>query len=118
MNVADEFLELVKERGQENLQDVATSAKAIKGLAELVKGSVESGKRNKSQPFSLCFCSTVIKFVYTLMVRLSLQRNLYSEELRITKAAKVTLHFHMANTCTPPETLKRQRRCIKRQFKE
>ncbi|KAL0672099.1 hypothetical protein Bca4012_000079 [Brassica carinata] len=43
LNVADEFLELVKERGHENLQDVAATAKTIKGLTELVKGSIESG---------------------------------------------------------------------------
>ncbi|KAF8105089.1 hypothetical protein N665_0163s0059 [Sinapis alba] len=44
LNVADEFLELVKERGHENLQDVAATAKTIKGLAELVKGSIESAE--------------------------------------------------------------------------
>uniref|UniRef100_A0A1J3JDW5 Uncharacterized protein n=1 Tax=Noccaea caerulescens TaxID=107243 RepID=A0A1J3JDW5_NOCCA len=44
LNVADEFLELVKERGHENLQNVAAAAKAIKGLAELVNGSVESAE--------------------------------------------------------------------------
>ncbi|ESQ40130.1 hypothetical protein EUTSA_v10013663mg [Eutrema salsugineum] len=43
-NVADEFLELVKGRGHENLQDVAATAKTIKGLAELVKGSIESAQ--------------------------------------------------------------------------
>ncbi|KAG5377522.1 hypothetical protein IGI04_042118 [Brassica rapa subsp. trilocularis] len=42
--VADEFLELVKERGHENLQDVAATAKTIKGLAELVKGNIESAE--------------------------------------------------------------------------
>ncbi|CAN6804997.1 unnamed protein product [Brassica oleracea] len=36
LNVADKFLELVKERGHENLQDVAVTAKTIKGLAELL----------------------------------------------------------------------------------
>lgn len=46
---------------------MAATAKAIKGLAELVKGNVESGKRNKSQPFSLCFYSSVIKFVYVYL---------------------------------------------------
>ncbi|CAF1696203.1 unnamed protein product [Brassica oleracea] len=44
LNVADEFLELVKERGHENLQDVAATAKTIKGLTELVKGSIESAE--------------------------------------------------------------------------
>lgn len=44
LSVADEFLELVKERGHENLQDVAETAKTIKGLAELVKGSIESAE--------------------------------------------------------------------------
>ncbi|VVB12917.1 unnamed protein product [Arabis nemorensis] len=45
LNVADEFLELVKERGNdENLLDVVAIAKAIKGLAELVKGSIESAE--------------------------------------------------------------------------
>ncbi|KAF8089843.1 hypothetical protein N665_0496s0049 [Sinapis alba] len=42
--VADEFVELVKERGHENLQDVAATAKTIKGLTELVKGSIESAE--------------------------------------------------------------------------
>ncbi|CAH8318889.1 unnamed protein product [Eruca vesicaria subsp. sativa] len=44
LNVADEFLELVRESGHENLQDVAVTAKTIKGLAELVKGSIESAE--------------------------------------------------------------------------
>ncbi|XP_009130683.1 uncharacterized protein LOC103855447 isoform X2 [Brassica rapa] len=44
LNVADEFLELVKERGHENLQGVAATAKTIKGLTELVKGSIESAE--------------------------------------------------------------------------
>ncbi|KAF3505143.1 hypothetical protein F2Q69_00045855 [Brassica cretica] len=38
--VADEFLE----RGHENLQDVAATAKTIKGLVELVKGNTESAE--------------------------------------------------------------------------
>ncbi|CAN6867372.1 unnamed protein product [Brassica oleracea] len=42
--VADEFLELVKERGHENLQGVAATAKTIKGLVELVKGNTESAE--------------------------------------------------------------------------
>ncbi|XP_010452043.1 PREDICTED: uncharacterized protein LOC104734215 [Camelina sativa] len=42
--VADEFLELVKESGHENHQDVVATAKAIKGLAELVKGNIESAE--------------------------------------------------------------------------
>ncbi|CAD5330565.1 unnamed protein product [Arabidopsis thaliana] len=44
LDVADEFLELVKESGHENLQDVIAAAKAIKGLAELVKGNIESAE--------------------------------------------------------------------------
>ncbi|CAH8269767.1 unnamed protein product [Arabidopsis lyrata] len=44
LDVADEFLELVKESGHENLQDVVATAKAIKGLAELVKGNIESAE--------------------------------------------------------------------------
>ncbi|KAF3513403.1 hypothetical protein F2Q69_00000081 [Brassica cretica] len=48
LNVADEILELVKERGHENLQDVAATAKTIKGLTELVKGSIESGRESIS----------------------------------------------------------------------
>ncbi|XP_033137564.1 uncharacterized protein LOC103847475 isoform X1 [Brassica rapa] len=42
--VADEFLEMVKERGLENLQDVAATANTIKGLAVLVKGNTESAE--------------------------------------------------------------------------
>ncbi|CAF1793025.1 BnaCnng03670D [Brassica napus] len=42
--VSDEFLELVKERGHENLQDVAATTKTIKGLVELVKGNTESAE--------------------------------------------------------------------------
>ncbi|CAN7037107.1 unnamed protein product [Brassica oleracea var. botrytis] len=42
--VADEFVELVKERGHENLQDVAATAKTIKGLVELIKGNTESAE--------------------------------------------------------------------------
>lgn len=44
LDVADGFLELVKERGHDNLQEVAATAKTIKGLAELVKGSIESAE--------------------------------------------------------------------------
>ncbi|WZZ23350.1 hypothetical protein YC2023_124737 [Brassica napus] len=42
--VAGEFLKMVKERGHENLQDVAATAKTIKGLADLVKGNIESAE--------------------------------------------------------------------------
>ncbi|KAL1200556.1 hypothetical protein V5N11_032956 [Cardamine amara subsp. amara] len=44
LNVVDEFLKLVKESGNDNLQDVAATAKAIKGLAMLVKGNIESAE--------------------------------------------------------------------------
>lgn len=44
MTVADEFLELVQENSHENLQDVAATAKVIKGLVQLVKGHIESGR--------------------------------------------------------------------------
>ncbi|KAL0842530.1 hypothetical protein Bca101_015775 [Brassica carinata] len=44
LRIADEFLELVKKRGHENLQDVGATAKTIIGLAELVKGSIESAE--------------------------------------------------------------------------
>lgn len=59
MDVADEFLELVKESGHENLQDVVAAAKAIKGLAELVKGNIESGRETSLNLSSMCFYSTV-----------------------------------------------------------
>jgi tetratricopeptide (TPR) repeat protein len=44
LDVADEFLKLVKESGHENLQGVVATVKAIKGLAELVKGNIESAE--------------------------------------------------------------------------
>ncbi|EOA19626.1 hypothetical protein CARUB_v10002953mg [Capsella rubella] len=44
LDVAAEFLELVKESGYENPQDMVAAAKAIKGLAELVKGNIESAE--------------------------------------------------------------------------
>lgn len=63
MNVADEFLELVKERGHdENLQDVVAIAKAIKGLAELVKGSIESGRETRLS-FLLCILFHILPLV-------------------------------------------------------
>ena len=46
---------MVKERGHENLQDVAATAKTIKGLADLVKGNIESG-REKHLIFTLLLC--------------------------------------------------------------
>ncbi|KAL0783823.1 hypothetical protein Bca101_000068 [Brassica carinata] len=77
LNVADEFLELVKERGHENLQDVAATAKTIKGLTELVKGSIESGRESIS----------TFLFFYP---------NLCFEDLRTMRSAKGTLPFLMA----------------------
>ncbi|CAN8257382.1 unnamed protein product [Cochlearia groenlandica] len=44
VNVADEFVELVKEKGDEDLVDVGATAKAIKGLAALVKGNIDSAE--------------------------------------------------------------------------
>ena len=65
--VADEFLELVKERGHENLQGVAATAKTIKGLVELVKGNTESG-REKHLIFTFLIPHYLLSFMYSLIV--------------------------------------------------
>ncbi|KAF2537677.1 hypothetical protein F2Q68_00023573 [Brassica cretica] len=58
--VADEFLE----RGHENLQDVAATAKTIKGLVELVKGNTESGRES----LLFLFHITLLSFMHSLIV--------------------------------------------------
>lgn len=58
---------MVKERGLENLQDVAATANTIKGLAVLVKGNTESG-REKHLIFTFLIPHYLLSFMYSLIV--------------------------------------------------